>query len=109
MREWCTYKTALILPVANDLSTRIFDALVAGLVVLVPRRVADLGLVIEPSLQEELGILRFDTCDLQTIKNAHQQAIAFFDREGMGGVSRRHTLAVNHHMLPNRIKGIVEI
>ena len=50
MEEWLGYKSTLILPVANDLSTRVFDALLAGQVLVVSPRISDFDEVFPPQV-----------------------------------------------------------
>lgn len=108
IREWCSYKVALVLPLENDLSTRVFDGLVAGQVLLIPERVVDLDSVIDPDMQIKLGIVRFDASDIPTVRDAYRKALTLFDKLGVEGMQRRHDFAMKNHMLSNRIKSMVD-
>lgn len=83
-KEWLCYKVSLVLPVDRDLSTRVFDGLLAGHVLLVPRDIPDFDEVIPPPAQLELGIVRFETSTVAQISQAHRQALAIFDKQGGG-------------------------
>ena len=56
--EWAEHKCTLILPVDQDLSTRVFDALVAGLVLVVPRSIPDFDRIIPRADQEKTELLK---------------------------------------------------
>lgn len=107
LQEWLGYKAALILPVDKDLSTRLFDALLAGLVPVVPERVIDLDVVIPRDVQRDIGIVRFLDLDLEGVGRAHRDAVACFDRGGIEGMRKRHRFATEHHTLVHRLRSIV--
>lgn len=106
-KEWMGHKTSLILPVDKDLSTRVFDGLLAGQVLLVPKMIADFDEVIPPAMQSELGIVRLETCETLEIVRAIGEAVARFDRDGVEGMVKRHRFVLDHHLLGNRIQTIV--
>lgn len=101
------YKVSLILPLGNDLSTRVFDGLLCGQTLLVPKMIPDFDKVIPPSAQSDLGIIRLETCEVSEIKQAHREAVASFDRSGVEGMTKRHHFVLEHHMLGNRIRAMV--
>jgi hypothetical protein len=107
LREWLGYKVSLVLPIERDLSTRLFDALFAGQMVLAPRTLDDLDAVIPPADQERLGILRLEDLTLEAIRDAHEKAAARFDREGVAGALERHLYAAQGHMLVHRLDAAV--
>jgi glycosyltransferase involved in cell wall biosynthesis len=107
--EWCRYQTSLILPLRNDLSQRVFDALLAGLIPLVPEEIKDLDLVISPELQESLPIVRFRMKDPGSAVAAHRQASEAFARMGAAGALARHRHALENHMFSSRINSIIEL
>ncbi|MBF0409921.1 MAG: hypothetical protein HQM10_21440 [Candidatus Riflebacteria bacterium] len=103
-KEWLNYKTTLILPVDKDLSTRIFDALLAGLVPIIPERVVDLEKVISFDEQKKLGIVRInDDFSVPTIRKALNLAIENFDNAGTDGIIFRQEYVMKNHLLRNRI------
>ena len=101
--EWLRYKATVILPVDKDLSTRVFDALLAGQIPVVPSIIRDFDRVIPPQVQRELGIVRVDDLVLSTIRPAIDEALRRFDEMGTEGVERRQQFALRNHMLPNRM------
>ncbi|HSI57885.1 MAG TPA: hypothetical protein VLA16_10020 [Ideonella sp.] len=101
-REWLGHKCTLILPLDSDLSTRVFDALLAGMVPVVPTRVVDFDAVFAPALQQALGIVRTADFETATLRAAAREAEALFDRMGVEGVQRRHRHALQHHTIANR-------
>jgi hypothetical protein len=107
--EWLHYKTTIILPTEKDLSTRLFDALLAGQVILVPVDVPDLDQVIQPDMQVRLGILRLPDLELATISRMTAEAIRLYDEQGELGALARHKYILEHHMLKHRVKSILEM
>jgi hypothetical protein len=103
MREWLRYKATLILPVTHDLSTRVFDALLAGLILVVPYRVLDFDDVIPLSEQQRLGIVRLAELDLTSIREGAAKAVEIYDRMGEAGALARHRFALANHMLVHRV------
>lgn len=109
LRSWLQHKTTLILPVDQDLSTRLFDALAAGLVPIVPHSVVDLDRLIPPALQAELGMVRVAALDLASIRAAHARAVALFDTLGPAGALRRHQFVLNGHLTQHRVLNMTNI
>ena len=108
LREWMTYKTSVCLPLKRDLSSRLFDALVAGQVPIAPTRIHDLDLVIAPEVQAWLPIVRFDEYTVEAVSAAHREALRRFDAEGAAGVLRRNKYAVENHLAANRLAQVLE-
>lgn len=108
LKEWMSYKTSICLPLRNDLSSRLFDALVAGQIPIVPRRTKDLDHVIPPEIQEWLPIIRFDDYTVESVQAAYQKAIHSFDLDEQKGALRRHRYAVENHMARHRINQVIE-
>ncbi len=106
--EWLGYKAALVLPFDQDLSTRVFDGLLAGQIIIAPQTIPDFDKVIPPDLQRRLGILRLPDLDMSTIRKFAWQAINTFDEAGEQGVRERHQYAIKNHMLVNRVKMMLE-
>lgn len=105
---WLCSKATLILPIDRDLSTRVFDALLAGQVLVVPEIIEDFDGVIDRKTQEGLGIIRINDLEIDTIRKAAVLAEAVFDQQAEAGAIRRHSYALNNHMLANRIELILE-
>lgn len=104
--QWASHKVSLCLPLDGDLSQRLFDALVAGQVPLVPRDVYDLDHVITPDLQEALPIIRFDSYEADAVMAAYDTARRRFDQQGASGIRRRHGYSLEHMFVP-RIRTIL--
>ena len=107
-REWLSYKASLVLPVQRDLSTRVFDALLAGQVIVVPKAISDFDNVIPPAMQRRLGILRLPDPEIPTIRKFAVQAVDVFNRSGMEGARERHAYAIANHMLVNRLEAMLD-
>jgi hypothetical protein len=105
-RDWSRYKAGLILPLAQDLSTRFFDSLLTGQIPIVPMSCLDLDSVIPPSLQEQLPVIRFAEETPDAIEAAWRTALARFDAEGLAGAERRHCYALQNHHIMQRLKSI---
>lgn len=105
--HWASHKVSLCLPLAGDLSQRLFDALLAGQIPIVPRDVYDLDKVIPPAMQSKLPIIRIDDYSVATVKRAHEEALRAFNRDGAKGVRRRHAFVLQNHMFTSRIRTII--
>jgi hypothetical protein len=79
---WARSKVSIVLSLNRDLSMRVFDSLVAGQTIIVPRDLPDLDAVVPPAYQAKLGIVRFASFDIQSIRAAYREALAIFDRGG---------------------------
>lgn len=107
--EWTAYKATIILPVTTDLSTRFFDALLAGLVPIVPRAITDVDRIIPAETLDALGVVRIGSYDIEEIRNAVHEALYRFDVMGHDGVLARHRFVLEHHMLINRVTAILHL
>lgn len=107
-REWASHKASIIVPLAGDLSQRLFDSLLAGQVPIVPRDVMDLDSVVSPELQKMLPIIRFDKYDVDSVRDAYAEAIAAFDGGGTAGARARHLFALEGHTFNARILTLLE-
>lgn len=107
-QEWCSYKSTLILPVDKDLSTRVFDALFAGQILIVPTVIEDFDSVISKEWQDELGIIRIKDLNLGTIQFAARKAFEIFDKRGASGLLKRFEFVSQKHMLKNRVEDILK-
>lgn len=106
--EWLSYKVSLAMPLTNDLSMRVFDALTAGQIPIVPDSCYDLDRVVSPALQRDLPILRFNDMSVESIKAAWEKAIQLYDKGGAEGVLRRHSFAREHHHISVRLNQIAQ-
>lgn len=107
--EWAQHKTTLILPISEDLSTRLFDALLCGLVPIVPTSISDLDAIVPDEEQQALGIVRIGSYNVNEIRRATQAALQNFDELGPDGMLARHRLVLEHHMLGNRLTALLQM
>ena len=107
-KEWMEHKSTLILPLARDLSTRVFDALLCGQILLIPNVIPDFNDVIPPAKQSELGIVWLQSLDLGVIREAARKAVDIFDRSGPEGIRVRHDFVLKNHMAVHRLRTILE-
>lgn len=105
---WTNRKVHLVVPVAGDLSTRVFEALMTGQIPLVPDNVPDLDRVVPPELQRSLPILRWQAGSVDSVQSAWRDAVARFDSEGASGIARRHAFARDHHSLTARLHAFAQ-
>ncbi len=105
--EWAEHKCTLILPVDQDLSTRVFDALLAGQVIIVPRNIPDFDSVISPESQNLLGVVRIEGFEMHQIRAGIARAIQNFDLAGDAGVKSRGNFVLQGHMLRERMYSIL--
>jgi tetratricopeptide (TPR) repeat protein len=107
--EWMSHKVSICLPLAGDLSQRLFDALLTGQVPIVPSDVRDLDAVISPELQAKLPIIRFNKYDASEVLAAHRLALDRFNSDGDEGALRRHRFVLEGHTFSARIREILRI
>ena len=107
LERWTTFKVSLCLSLTNDVSFRIFDALITGQIPIVPLSTFDLDCVISKELQDELPVVRIGEMTLENVRTAWQAAIDRFDADGQQGVIRRHKYALENHHVSNRIGEMV--
>lgn len=106
-RDWASHKVSIQIPYAGDLSLRVFDALLAGQIPIVPGTCRDLDAVVPRSIQDALPILRIDDVSVPTVMQAWQEGLKCFDTMGRDGVLLRHAFARDHHHITSRVKQIV--
>ena len=104
--DWAARKVSLCLPLADDLSQRLFDALLTGQIPIVPDDIHDLDAVIPRALQQELPVIRFSKYTADAVNEAHANALKAFARDGDAGIQRRHRYAMGHTFVP-RIRTIL--
>ncbi|MFM7526929.1 MAG: glycosyltransferase [Nodosilinea sp.] len=106
--QWITYQIAIYLPTTQELSSELFDALLCGLIPIVPEDVLDLDTVIDPALQTELPVIRFSEYSAAGVAAAYREAMARFEADGWAGMQRRHQFVATRHMGLHRLEGVVE-
>ena len=107
-RQWTSYMVSLIIPFNRDLSMRVFDALIAGQIPIVPEDCVDLDSTVPPDIQRRLPIIRVSDLSPQSVELAWRLAIKQFKERGVEGIVTRHEYARDYHHISARIKYIVE-
>lgn len=107
-RAWCGHKTSLVLPLADDVSQRLFDALLTGQVPVVPRDLPDLDRLFDAETAAALPMVAFGRRTVEDVRAAAAEAVAAFDREGTPGTLRRHAHALENHTFERRIETILQ-
>jgi tetratricopeptide (TPR) repeat protein len=106
-QEWASHKVSLCLPLAGDVSLRLFDALLTGQIPIVPRDVWDLDSIIPESIQAQLPVVRFDDYSVDDVTRACNAARKLFDELGYAGVTSRHRYALENHMFVSSLQRIL--
>lgn len=101
--SWVGRKVHLVIPVYNDVSIRIWEALMTGQIPLVPHDVPDLELIVSKELQESLPIIRYEPLSVESVLMAWRTALDRFIADGPAGIQRRHEYARDHHSLESRL------
>ena len=106
--DWSSYKVSIQIPFAEDLSLRVFDALLTGQIPIVPESCHDLDRVIPRDIQEKLPILRIKEVSVVAVTEAWKLGIRHFDSMGADGIRKRHEFALNNHHITLRVQQIVK-
>jgi len=101
--EWIGFKSHWIVPVLNDVSLRVFDALVTGGVPIVPRSLRFQAGIAE--IPEEF-IVFYDNADVEDPEPVVERANRAFDECGDDGVRARHRYGLLHHHVDERLARI---
>ena len=107
-QQWASYKVSFNPAVRQDLSTRVFDSLIAGLIPIVPDTTLDLDAVIPPSEQHALPVVRYCEEADGAVVAAWREGLRRYDADGQAGADHRHRYALRHHTLPTRLRRIVD-
>ncbi len=103
----CRFQTALVPPGRDELLERIYEALLAGQIPLVPASENALDLMFPREVQESLPIIRFRAGDAADFKEAYQNSAASIKKEGDDGARRRHAYALENGMFSSRINDML--
>jgi hypothetical protein len=108
-RRWGDYKASIVVPVNRDISIRIVDGLAWGHTMMVSDEIDGFDLIFPPSLQAELGIVRYAPgSSVSELAIKAQQCLTRYNQDGEGGVWRRHEFANAHHRYEHRLSAIVD-
>lgn len=91
--EWCGHKSHWIVPVLNDIPTRIFDALISGGIPIVPESLRFFAPV---SLIDREHILFYGPSDIVAPDAIVAKANAMFDQGGKKKIMERYRYALDH-------------
>lgn len=108
-QEWSRYKCSVVVPLVNDLSTRVFDALAAGQIPIIPESVQDFDTVCSREQQAQLGIVRIPELSAVALAQGIAEAVTNFDALGAQGVVARSEYVVNHGMLGHRLLAMLDV
>lgn len=103
-RDWLGHKVSAVVNTDFCIPNRIFDALAAGQIPLVPHGLSHLEAVIPAEHQRELPVLRYSDFDIASLREAHARALAAYDRDGAAGAARRHAYALRFHTFADRAR-----
>ena len=104
--EWSQYKCTVIVPLVEDLSTRVFDSLATGLIPIIPKNIRDLNSAINPEIQEELGIVIIDDLSPENVRDGIEKAISRFNTMGTDGITKRTNYVIENGLISHRIKSM---
>jgi hypothetical protein len=101
--EWGDYKCSVIIPLVEDLSTRVFDALATGQIPIIPESVLDLDSAIPIDTQRSLGIVKIKDLSTENVTDGIKKAINNFDQAGPSGVIDRIEYFLNNATAGHRL------
>lgn len=102
LRDWLGHKVSVVVNTDFCIPNRVFDALAAGQIPLVPFGLSQLEAVISADAQAALPVIRYADFDIGSLKAAHARALAAYDRDGAEGARRRHAHALRFHTFTDR-------
>jgi hypothetical protein len=106
-QDWAKFKVSIAVPVSDDLPLRVFDALIAGQIPIVPTS-CNLDSAISTEMQSKLPVIRVEDLSPQTVEASWRIALKSFDEMGMQGIINRHEYARDNHHVSCRIADISE-
>lgn len=104
LKQWCGHKAHWIIPVLNDIPTRLFDALSTGGVPIVPDTLKYHPVI--AAFAEH--VVFFRATDLTAPQAAVDAANRKFDAGGVGKIIERHRLGLERHHVSARIETILK-
>ncbi len=105
LEEWCSHKSHWIVPVLNDVTIRIFDALITGGIPIVPESLRFLPPV--NAIPKDY-FLFYGPQDIVNPKPLAEKARELFDKGGRDKLLERHHYALNNHHVEISITEILE-
>jgi hypothetical protein len=107
-QDWAKFKVSIAVPVSDDLPLRVFDALIAGQIPIVPTSCKDLDSAIPTDVQSKLPVIRVGDVSPEAVEAGWRSALKRFDEMGMQGIIERHEYARDNHHISCRIADISE-
>lgn len=102
LRDWLGYKVSAVVNTDFCIPNRIFDALAAGQIPLVPHGLSQLEAVIPAEAQRELPVIRYSDFDIASLRASFAQALDAFAQGGREAMVRRHAYALRFHTFSDR-------
>lgn len=106
--NWMSYKVTLHVPIHRDLSPRVFDALLAGQIPLVPMDIGALDHYFPLADQARLPLVKYEEYTPRAVSEAYARALAMWDEGGHEGARRRHEYSLQRGMLAYRLRRMVD-
>lgn len=103
-RDWLGYKASVVVNTDFCIPNRIFDALAAGQIPIVPHGLSQLEAVIPAEAQRELPVIRYSDFDIGSLRAAHARALDAFAQGGREAMIRRHAYALRFHTFTDRAR-----
>lgn len=106
--DWMGHKVTLHVPIHRDLSPRVYDALLAGQIPLVPPDISAFDQFFSPAEQARLPIVRYTDYTVDAVAEAYRRALAMWDAGGAAGARARHEWCLQSGMLARRLRRMVD-
>ncbi len=105
--ELAGHKAILCLPLYNDVSTRVFDAIAVGSIAVVPYGLRDLPISFPVRAAEDSPIVQYEPDNLESLRHATKVAVRRYDKGGFAGRLARHESIFKSHRLRNRMRTLI--
>lgn len=102
-QDFMSHKVSVTTPINNDISLRVFDALLTGQIPILPYGALGLAASIPNEQQSALPVRAYLPNDVDSLRLASENAVAAFDRGGAQAAAKRHRYAADNHMLCHRV------
>ena len=103
-RDWLSYKVSAVVNTDFCVPNRIFDALAAGQIPLVPHGLSQFEAVIPTDAQRALPVIRYSDFDIESLRAAYAQALEAFETGGRSAMIRRHMYTRRFHTYTDRAR-----
>jgi hypothetical protein len=103
-RDWLSYKVSAVVNTDFCVPNRVFDALAAGQIPLVPHGLSQFEAVIPADAQRALPVIRYSDFDIESLRSAYAQALEAFETGGRNAMIRRHMYTRRFHTYTDRAR-----